>query len=282
MSFPENLRRLSRLFRLLGQSPGISVHDAGCLVERAVGARFAAQWQAHSEIRPSDAAANRTVSKSLDANPLAEYLAGVCEGRGIQKWLHYSEVYHRHLRKFTTRDISVVEVGVHSGGSLAMWRRYFGERCHIHGIDVHEECKIYQDAHTTIHIGDQADREFWRRFRNSVPSVDVLIDDGGHAPHQQIVTLEEMLPHLRPGGVYICEDIHGTGNHFSAYTQSLADCLNALIPVGNPIVLKSISTPFQDAIHSIHHYPFMVVVEMRDVAAGSFVGPRQGAEWQPF
>jgi hypothetical protein len=49
-------------------------------------------------------------------------------------------------------------------------------------------------ANTSIHIGDQGDREFWRAFRERVPPVDVLIDDGGHQPEQQIVTLEEMLP----------------------------------------------------------------------------------------
>ena len=77
---------------------------------------------------------------------------------------------------------------------MPMWRHYFGEHCRVHGVDIREECKMYEDAHTTIHIGDQADRAFWKRFRESVPAVDVLIDDGGHQPEQQMVTLEEMSP----------------------------------------------------------------------------------------
>ena len=110
------------------------------------------------------------------------------------KWLHYFDLYHRHLQKFIDRPVTVVEVGVYSGGSMPMWRHYFGEHCRVHGVDIQEECKMYEDAHTTIHIGDQADRAFWKRFRESVPAVDVLIDDGGHQPEQQMVTLEEMLP----------------------------------------------------------------------------------------
>ena len=52
-----------------------------------------------------------------------------------------------------------------------------------------------------VFIGDQADRKFWSQFRREVPILDLVIDDGGHEPEQQIVSLEELLPHLRPGGV---------------------------------------------------------------------------------
>ena len=41
----------------------------------------------------------------------------------------------------------------------------------------------------------------------------------GHTPEQQIVTLEEMLPHLRPGGVYLCEDVHGIHHDFAGVRQ---------------------------------------------------------------
>ena len=121
-------------------------------------------------------------------------------GRACGKWLHYFEPYHRHLRKFVSRPVTVVEVGVYGGGSLPMWRHYFGQGCRVHGVDIQEQCKAYEDSQTTIHIGDQADRAFWKRFRQSVPDVDVLIDDGGHQPEQQMVTLEEMLPHLPSRG----------------------------------------------------------------------------------
>jgi hypothetical protein len=54
-----------------------------------------------------------------------------------------------------------------------------------------------------VFVGDQADRSFWKRVKQEVPNLGVVIDDGGHIPEQQIVTLEEMFPHLRPGGVYL-------------------------------------------------------------------------------
>src|SRR5205823_10308032 len=123
-----------------------------------------------------------------------------------------------------------------------MWRQYLGKGCRVHGGDTQKECKVYEDSHTTIHIGDQADREFWKRSREAVPPVDVLIDDGGHQPEQQMVTLEEMLHHLRPGGVYICEDVHGTGNRFAAFAHSLADELNAFASASQQLELASAPT----------------------------------------
>ncbi len=208
-------------------------------------------------------------------NPLRAYFDAVREGPGVWKWLHYFEPYHRHLRKFVSRPVTVVEVGVYGGGSLPMWRHYFGQGCRVHGVDIQEQCKAYEDSQTTIHIGDQADRAFWKRFRQSVPDVDVLIDDGGHQPEQQMVTLEEMLPHLRPGGVYICEDVHGIGNRFAAFAHALADELNAFAPVIEP-VLVSRPTGFQAAVNSVHLYPFVVVIEKRDFTLTSFSAPRQG------
>lgn len=197
------------------------------------------------------------------------------------EWLHYFELYHRHLHKFIGRSVTVVEVGVYSGGSMPMWRHYLGKDCRVHGVDIQEECRVYENSHTTIHIGDQADRAFWKRFRESVPDVDVLIDDGGHQPQQQMVTLEEMLPHLRPGGVYICEDVQGSGSRFAAFAHSLANERNAFAGTSQQ-ELDSTPTPFQAAVHSVHLYPYVVVIEKRDSPLKRFAAPKHGTKWQPF
>ena len=140
-------------------------------------------------------------------NPIAEYFFGN-RGRLIDKWHHYFEIYHRHFAKFRGRSPVVVEVGVSHGGSLQMWRHYFGAGARIVGIDVDLRCKEFEDESTTILIGDQADRRFLAGVRERVPHIDILIDDGGHTMAQQIATFEELYPHIQRHGVYLCEDIH--------------------------------------------------------------------------
>jgi hypothetical protein len=218
-------------------------------------------------------------------NPLWEYFESHREGPGIWKWAHYFEIYQRHLSKFVGRNPHVVEVGVYSGGSLGMWRHYFGPGSQVSGIDIETSCLSYKTQGISIYIGDQADRGFWKRFRGEAPAVDVLIDDGGHSREQQRITLEEMLPQLRPGGVYLCEDVCGVNNAFAAYAQKLVDLLNAIggMPPhesdgGNGFI----ATPFQRMVHSIHFYPFVIVIERTDFPVDRLRSPKHGTEWQPF
>ena len=100
----------------------------------------------------------------------------------------------------------------------------------------------------------------------------VVIDDGGHEANQQIATFEELLPHLRPGGVFLCEDIHGAFNRFASYMNGVIHDLNtcdslAADPNANDRRLTCKATGFQSAIHSIHSYPFVTAVEKRAISA---------------
>jgi hypothetical protein len=206
-----------------------------------------------------------------------DYFEGHVTGRGIWKWRHYFEIYERHFRRFVDQEVHLVEIGVYSGGSLDMWKAYFGPRCHVYGVDIEPACKAYEDdERTRVFIGDQADRTFWHTLRRQVPRVDIIIDDGGHLAEQQIVTLEEMLPHLRGGGVYLCEDVAPSHNGFAAYIAGFTDALNAGgDQVGEP-------TPLQREIHSVHRYPFVVVIEKCSQLRDELVAPMRGTEWQPF
>lgn len=227
----------------------------------------------------------RGAGREQRAGKLAEYFDAHREGRGIWKWRHYFEIYERHLAKYAGSDAHVVEIGVYSGGSLQMWRHYFGPAAQIAGVDIEEACRAYAEPGTSIVIGDQADREFWRRFRNEHPRVDVLIDDGGHTYEQQRITLEEMLPHIQPGGVYLCEDVHGIDNEFAAYARALAAQLNTFdtIPAERSDgELATTALPFQQAIRSVHLYPYVVVIEKNDERVERFVAPRHGTHWEPF
>jgi hypothetical protein len=181
----------------------------------ARGFAFAKDWRNGVPNHPID---SNPITSKTSQNPLKDYFDAHKTGRGLWKWEHYFDVYHHHLRKYVGKEVAVLEVGIYSGGSLDMWRTYFGAGCKIYGVDIEDACKAYQKEGIEVFIGDQADRSFWRTFKQQVPRVDILIDDGGHAPEQQIVTLEEMLP-TSPGGVYICEDVQGIHHEFRAYVS---------------------------------------------------------------
>jgi hypothetical protein len=220
-------------------------------------------------------------------NALREFFESRSQGRGIWKWNHYFEIYDRHFHRFRGQEVFVLEIGIYSGGSLEMWRDYFGPKALIYGVDIEPDCRVYEKDGIKIFIGDQADRSFWREFRQTVPKLDIVIDDGGHQPEQQIVSVEELLPFLRPGGVYLCEDIHQSYNPFASYIHGLGHRLNDYSSVrdfldDNDCRIVSSCTPFQCAVNSIHLYPFVAVIERNAAPVAELRAPKRGTEWQPF
>ena len=192
-------------------------------------------------------------------------------GRRIHKWMHYFEIYDRHFARFRGQAPRVVEFGVSQGGSLQMWKDYFGPGTQLVGIDINPECRRFEEEGVRIVIGDQADRAFLRELRRSLGPIDILIDDGGHAMEQQIATFEELFAQVQPNGVYLCEDLHtsywrrwGGGyrrrGSFIEYSKHWIDALHAWHS-REPRRLGV--SDFTRSAHSLHYYDSVLVVEKR-------------------
>ncbi len=217
-------------------------------------------------------------------------------GRVIHKWRHYFEIYDRHFSRYRGRPVTIVEIGVYKGGSLQMWKHYFGPQARLYGIDIDPACQAFGEERIDIVIGSQEDRDFLRFVRERIPHVDILIDDGGHTMRQQIVTFEELFPHVAPNGVYLCEDLHtsywreyGGGyrapDTFIEYSKNFVDYIHAWhaqapMPAQTPRRAKwykrwyksvppEISAPelsesdFTRSAHSLHFYDSVLVIEKR-------------------
>ena len=285
-SIPTLLRSVTNLRQSEPSVPGSLKHGLGQVrtwrdVER--GRRFAEGWSSRD-----GAAAPDPPGAAIDKSPLRSLVEGRISGRGIHKWAHYLDVYERHLGRFVGTDVHLLEIGVQSGGSIEMWRQWLGERSTIYGVDIDPRAARSEGEGVRVFIGDQADRRFWRQLRMEARRIDVVVDDGGHSPEQQRVTLEELLPHLSPGGVYICEDVHGQSNRFLAYIHGLSRAFCAgrgyerasdSVPWGEMV---SAATPFQAALDSIHLYPFLVAFETRRASPVEFVAPRLGDDFLTY
>jgi len=129
-------------------------------------------------------------------------------GGDINKWHHYFAIYERHFARFRGTPVSLLEIGVERGGSLGLWRRYFGEAARITGIDIDADCKRHAAPGIEVLIGDQESPPFLKAANDSRGPFDIVIDDGGHTTRQQLVSYETLFPLLRDGGVYLVEDVH--------------------------------------------------------------------------
>jgi hypothetical protein len=152
----------------------------------------------------------------------------------------YIELYENYGSKYINKPITLVEIGVQSGGSIQMWRKFLGSEAKIIGIDIDPKVlnhKQFYDDNTEIIIGDQGSHSFWDEFLTKYPEIDVLIDDGGHTMEQQKITFERMFPNLKINGTFICEDTHTSYYHsfrshyqdkksFIEYSKNIIDLIN--------------------------------------------------------
>jgi hypothetical protein len=202
-------------------------------------------------------------------NYLEEYFRQNNKGL-IHKWMHYFEIYDRHFTRFRNKEIVVLEIGVSQGGSLQMWKNYFGSRAKIYGIDIEPRCQELEEENIKIFIGSQSDRKFLRSVMAQIPPIDILIDDGGHTMTQQIISYEELFNHIKDDGVYLCEDLHTSywlshgGGHkrrgtFIEYSKNFIDYLNAYHSQQNSLKVND----FTKSVDSIHYYDSIVVIEKR-------------------
>lgn len=146
----------------------------------------------------------------------------------------YFSAYDALFSKYIGKPITFLEIGVLGGGSLFMWRDFFGDNARIIGVDLNPGAKKWEKYGFEIYIGDQCDENFWRQLLAEVGEIDVVLDDGGHTYAQQIITFESLISSIRDGGVLVVEDTHtsymlGYGiksYSFIEYAKLLADRIN--------------------------------------------------------
>ena len=156
----------------------------------------------HAGPRPDD---------GLEPGPI-ERLFWEGEGPTVHKWHHYMPLYDRYFAPFRAlpggRPVRLLEIGVFQGGSLWMWRRFFGPDAVIAGIDVDPRCAGLDGREGMVRIGSQDDPEFVAGVVDEMGGIDILLDDGSHDSRHMCATLGILFPRLAQGGLYVIEDAH--------------------------------------------------------------------------
>ena len=133
----------------------------------------------------------------------------------------YFSAYAELFAEYRNTECVFIETGILGGGSLFMWRNWFGPKARIIGIDLNPEALKWTSYGFEIYIGDQGDRQFWKEILNKVGKFDILLDDGGHQSFQQIVTAQEAINHSKTKSIVVIEDTHSSFMHdFKSHNQN--------------------------------------------------------------
>jgi hypothetical protein len=115
--------------------------------------------------------------------------------------------YDRLFSELTTAAPVIVELGVHTGASLRLWREVFPQALVI-GFDAQPPASGVPGC--VLVQGQQDNRADLERIRGHASIFDFIIDDCSHLARPTRLTFDTLFPHLRHGGIYVIED-WGTG-----------------------------------------------------------------------
>jgi hypothetical protein len=124
----------------------------------------------------------------------------------------YLLAYERFFGPLRGQPVRLLELGIHRGASLHLWREYF-PRGLIVGLDS-EPPPVLDDAdRIRCYRGLQQDTDVLDRLAGEVApgGFDIVIDDASHVAELARISFWHLFEHhLRPGGIYAIED-WGTG-----------------------------------------------------------------------
>lgn len=141
---------------------------------------------------------------------------------------NYTDVYEAMFSPMRDQPINLLEVGMGvpgenweariahgrntgGGASIKTWYDYF-PHAQIMGADINPAPHLDNDR-TTTYVVDQGDPQSLQDFLGKIGDVefDIIVDDGSHRPDHQQLTLGFLFGKVKPGGLYIIEDLLNNG-----------------------------------------------------------------------
>ena len=205
------------------------------------------------------------------------------EGRECGKWEHYFELYDRYFQKYIGKEVTIFEIGVCHGGSLQIWKKYFGDKCKVVGIDIAKETKFSEDQ-ISVEIGHQCDPNFLQKVVQEYGNPDIIIDDGSHIQMDVFNSLSFLYGMLNDNGVYVIEDTHTA--YRTEYMGSINSPFNIVSILSRQVhdinsewIQEPYSSIFTD-LKSISFYNSMIFIEKQNMEKSTpfFAGKKENKE----
>lgn len=129
----------------------------------------------------------------------------------------YGSVYSALFKDLKEKPINLLEIGFDCGASLLAYADYF-KYGSIHGLDIedHRLQEVKEHPRIRTHIGDALkDKNIYKL------QYDLIIEDASHEVHHQIQHFFDFAPYVKPGGLYIIEDVNQV--HFQTLVNSIGN-----------------------------------------------------------
>jgi len=138
------------------------------------------------------------------------------ETPGIAHYTKYGPAYDENISNLREkaflegRKVQMLEIGVQSGGSTRVWKRYFRGTLSYVGLDIDPRCKMFESLGEGVRIviGNQMHTEVLSDLCTKYGPFDLVVDDGGHPNKMMLTSLVSLWNCMKDGGIYVIEDLH--------------------------------------------------------------------------
>jgi cephalosporin hydroxylase len=146
-------------------------------------------------------------------------------------FLHnYTGIYQELLAPFRNQSGKLLEIGARFGGSALLWHTYLPKFL-ICMMDIenlihprmYEEMQYQRYQFNLVDAYQSSAVEMVENMYQE--GFEVVIDDGGHTLDQQLFSIQHYLPMVKPGGVFIIEDVQDP-DHIQLFIQALPENLS--------------------------------------------------------
>jgi hypothetical protein len=131
---------------------------------------------------------------------------------------YYDKVYEKYFFPIKNKVKLLCEIGIGgfwkdvnwvNGNSLKVWRDYF-TNSQILGLDIVKHTDIEDLDRINIDWINQSKKDLVIEYSNKLQDYDIILDDGSHNVYDQQITLAYFFKSLKPGGIYVLEDLHSS------------------------------------------------------------------------
>lgn len=168
---------------------------------------------------------------------------GIDKGTEHYEKHSYTLVYENLLEPYREKCIRLFEVGINDprylNSSVHLWSQYFKDLYYV-GFDI-KDCSRFDDNKIHTFQGDQGnEHDLSNCVKKFGGDYDVIIDDGSHYHEHHMITFNTLYQHLKKGGYYIIEDLHGFDGYKTieqfenSYLEFKLECNNKLLIIKKP------------------------------------------------
>jgi hypothetical protein len=147
--------------------------------------------------------------------------------------------YEERFLPYKDDEITLMEIGTSGGWSIRLWYYYFKNASMIYAMDSFKfidfvnfvqkgeadsthKAMGYKDIEPPKNIKYVIEDAYTNDAANVIPDCDIIIDDGPHTLDSQLKSVELYLQKVKPGGLFIIEDIASIENQKQIYDKALS------------------------------------------------------------